>query len=172
MDALDELVPTTETYARLPLADAFNWADCESSIEPGEWYLVAFRSTVLPDADIERLREYDDWAHAEASGAPGFVHYYKGPLAGDGSCLSFCLWNGRAEARAAARRPAHMEAVSLIAETYAEYTLEFISMRKADAGAALTFAPYDTVPALQAVPGPEISTLAPSPTLGFSPAAS
>jgi hypothetical protein len=172
MDALDELVPTTETYARLPVADAFNWADCESSIEPGEWYLVAFRSTVLPDADIERLREYDDWAHAEASGAPGFVHYYKGPLAGDGSCLSFCLWNGRAEARAAARRPAHMEAVSLIAETYAEYTLEFISMRKADAGAALTFAPYDTVPALQAVPGPEISTLAPSPTLGFSPAAS
>jgi hypothetical protein len=172
MDALDELVPTTETYARLPVADAFNWADCESSIEPGEWYLVAFRSTVLPDADIERLREYDDWAHAEASGAPGFVHYYKGPLAGDGSCLSFCLWNGRAEARAAARRPAHMEAVSLIAETYAEYTLEFIRMRKADAGAALTFAPYDTVPALQAVPGPEVSTLVPSPTLGFSPAAS
>jgi hypothetical protein len=172
MDALDELVPTTETYARLPVADAFNWADCESSIEPGEWYLVAFRSTVLPDADIERLREYDDWAHAEASGAPGFVHYYKGPLAGDGSCLSFCLWNGRAEARAAARRPAHMEAVSLIAETYAEYTLEFISMRKADAEAALTFAPYDTVPALQAVPGPEVSTLVPSPTLGFSPAAS
>ena len=172
MDALDELVPTTETYARLPVADAFNWADCESSIEPGEWYLVAFRSTVLADADIERLREYDDWAHAEASGAPGFVHYYKGPLAGDGSCLSFCLWNGRAEARAAARRPAHMEAVSLIAETYAEYTLEFISVRKADAGAALTFAPYDTVPALQAVPGPEVSTLVPSPTLGFSPAAS
>jgi hypothetical protein len=172
MDALDELVPTTETYARLPLADAFNWADCESMIEPGEWYLVAFRSTVHPDADIERLREYDDWAHAEASGAPGFVHYYKGPLASDGSCLSFCLWNSRAEARSAARQPAHIEAVSLIAETYAEYTLEFLSMCKTDAVATLTFAPYDTVPALQAVPGPEISTLAPSPTLGFSPAAS
>jgi hypothetical protein len=172
MDALDELVPTTEGYARLPLADAFNWADCASGIEPGEWYLVAFRSTVRPDADIERLREYDDWAHAEASGAPGFVHYFKGPLASDGSCLSFCLWNGRAEARAAARQPAHLEAVSLIAETYAEYTLEFISMRKTDAGAALTFAPYDTVPALQAVPGPEVSTLASSPALGFSPAAS
>jgi hypothetical protein len=172
MDALDELVPTTEGYARLPLADAFNWADCASGIEPGEWYLVAFRSTVRPDADIERLREYDDWAHAEASGAPGFVHYLKGPLASDGSCLSFCLWNGRAEARAAARQPAHLEAVSLIAETYAEYTLEFISMRKTDAGAALTFAPYDTVPALQAVPGPEVSTLASSPAPGFSPAAS
>ena len=172
MDALDELVPTTETYARLPLADAFNWADCESAIEPGEWYLVAFRSTVRPDADIERLREYDYWAHAEASQAPGFVHYFKGPLANDGSCLSFCLWNSRAEARAASRQPAHLEAVSLIAETYAEYTLEFISMGKTEAGATLTFAPYDTVPALQAVPGPQVSTLPLPPTLGFSPAAS
>jgi hypothetical protein len=65
-----------------------------------------------------------------------------------------------------------VEAVSLIAETYAEYTLEFISMGKTDAGATLTFAPYDTVPALQAVPGPQVSTLSSSPTLGFSPAAS
>ena len=38
--------------------------------------------------------------------------------------------------------------------------------------ATLTFAPYDTVPALQAVPGPQVSTLPSSPTLGFSPAAS
>ena len=172
MDALDKLVPTTETYARLALADAFNWADCASTIEPGEWYLVAFRSTVRADANLERLREYDDWAHAEASGAPGFVHYYKGPLASDGSCLSFCLWNSRAEARAAARLPAHVEAVSLIAETYAEYTLEFISMCKTDADATLTFAPYDTVPALQAVPGPQVSTMPLPPVLGFSPAAS
>jgi hypothetical protein len=172
MDALDELVPTTETYARLPLADAFNWADRASTIEPGEWYLVAFRSTVRPDANLERLREYDDWAHAEASKAPGFVHYYKGPLAGDGSCLSFCLWNSRAEARDAARLPAHVEAVSLIAETYAEYTLEFFSVCKTDADASLTFAPYDTVPALQAVPGPQVSTMPAPPTLGFSPAAS
>ena len=172
MDALGDLVPTTETYARLPVADAFNWADCSPAIEPGDWYLVAFRSTVRPDADLERLREYDDWAHAEASGTPGFVHYYKGPLASDGSCLSFCLWNSRAEARAAARLPGHQEAVSLIAETYAEYMLEFISMCKTDVGATLTFAPYDTVPALQAVPGPQVSTLPSSPTLGFSPAAS
>jgi len=45
-------------------------------------------------------------------------------------------------------------------------------MCKADAVATLTFAPYDTVPALQAVPGPQVSTLPSSPTLGFSPAAS
>lgn len=172
MDALAGLMPTAETYARLPLADAFTWSDCEATIEPGEWYLVAFRSTIRPDADTDRLREYDDFAHAEASESPGFVHYYKGPLESDGSCLSFCLWSSRAEARAAARLPAHLEAVSLIAETYAEYALEFISVSKANAGATLTFAPYDTVPALQAVPGPEVATIPTSPALGFSPASS
>lgn len=171
MDALDELVPTTETYARLPLADAFTWADCEAAIEPGEWYMVAFRSTIRQDADVDRLREYDDLAHAEASGSPGFVHYYKGPLASDGSCLSFCLWTSRADARAASRQPAHLEAVSLIAETYAEYTLEFINMCKPH-GAALSFAPFDTVPALQAIPGPQLSPVPLSTELGFSPAPS
>ncbi|MDT4947170.1 MAG: hypothetical protein QOH14_3903 [Pseudonocardiales bacterium] len=172
MDALAGLMPTAEAYARLPLADAFNWSDCEAAIERGEWYMVAFRSTIRPDADTERLREYDDFAHVEASGSPGFVHYYKGPLAGDGTCLSFCLWTSRADARAASRLPAHLEAVALIAETYAEYTLEFISMCKADAGAAITFAPYDTVPALQAIPGPQLSPVALPAPLGFSPAAS
>jgi hypothetical protein len=172
MDALDQLVPTTEAYARLPLADAFNWADCASTIEPGEWYLVAFRSTIRQAAAVDRLRKYDDLAHAEASGAPGFVHYYKGPLAGDGSCLSFCLWTSRADARTASRQPAHLEAVSLIAETYAEYTLEFINMSKPSVGDEISFAPYDTVPALQAVPGPQLSPVAPPAQLGFSPAAS
>ena len=172
MDALAGLMPTAETYARLPLADAFTWSDCEATIEPGDWYLVAFRSTIRPDADTDRLRAYDDFAHAEASESPGFVHYFKGPLASDGTCLSFCLWNSRAEARAASRLPAHIEAVALIAETYAEYTLEFISMSKAHAGAALIFAPYDTVPALQAVPGPQLSPVPLPIQLGFSPSAS
>ena|SRR5712691_6349777 len=166
MDALDELVPTTETYARLPVADAFNWADCAPAIEPGEWYLVAFRSTVRPDADIERLREYDDWAHAEASGTPGFVHYFKGPLASDGTCLSFCLWNSRAEARATAGRPAHREAVAIVSRMYAAYTLEFISLRKTHPAGSLDFSPYDTDQQPAALP------ITSQPSLGFSPAPS
>ena len=57
--------------------------------------------------------------------APGFVHYFKGPTTSDGRCMSFCLWNSRAEARAAAGRPAHAQAVALTHEAYAEYDLEF-----------------------------------------------
>ena len=58
-------------------------------------------------------------------GAAGFVHYFKGPTQPDGGCLSFCLWDSRAEARAAAGRPAHTQAAALTHEAYAEYALEF-----------------------------------------------
>jgi len=166
MDALAGLAPTADAYARLPVGDAFTWAACSPSIAPGEWYLVAFRSTIRPEADLDLLRRYDDQAHAEASEATGFVHYYKGPLAADGSCLSFCLWTSRAEARASAGRPAHRAAVTLISQMYAEYTLEFIRLRKRSTKAALEFAPYDAVrpPAVRPAMSPQ--------ALGFSPAAS
>lgn len=166
VDALAPLRPVSDDYAHLPVQRAFTWDDCAASIEPGEWYLVAFRSRVRPDADLDRLRVYDDWAHAEATHAPGFRHYFKGPLASDGSCMSFCLWNSRTEARAAAGRPGHQEAVSIIGETYAEYILEFHRVRRPASVATLEFEPYD------AAPGGTAERQVPRPELGFSPAAS
>jgi hypothetical protein len=146
MDALPDLEPVTEAYASLPIADAFNWQDASRELGNGEWYLVAFRSVRRADADEVRLNAYDDLAHREAAAAPGFVHYFKGPAAPDGSCLSFCLWQSRAEARAAAGGAAHREAVGILDEMYAQYALEFHRVRR-QAGGALTFEPYD-------VPGP------------------
>ena len=138
----DRLAPVSDRYASLSVADAFTWDACVDAVEPGEWYMVAFRSTRRMGADEARLTAYDDWAHTEAMGAPGFVHYFKGPTTADGQCMSFCLWDSRAEARAAAGRPAHREAVGLTHEAYAEYTLEFHLVRRL-AGGGFTFEPYD-----------------------------
>ncbi len=113
MDALDRLQPISDRYATLPIEDAFDWSAVGRQLGVGEWYLVVFRSVRRPGADEDRLTAFDEAAHAEAAGAPGFVHYFKGPSAADGSCLSFCIWTGRAEARAAAGRPDHTEAVTL-----------------------------------------------------------
>jgi hypothetical protein len=82
-------------------------------------------------------------AHVEAMVAPGFVHYFKGPTNAAGECMSFCLWNSRAEARAAAARPAHLEAVGLTFESYARYALEFHRVRRIAGG--FTFEPYNEV---------------------------
>lgn len=125
------------------MADAFTWAASSAAIEAGEWYLVAFRSVRRATADEARLTAYDDLAHAEAEGCPGFVHYTKGPTADDGSCLSFCLWTTRHDARVAAGQTAHAEAALLVHEMYESYRLEFLRVWKTHPGAALQFEPYD-----------------------------
>ncbi len=139
----DRLAPVSTRYASLPVGEAFTWADIAASVPPGEWYMVAFRSTRLPGADEDVLTRHDDWAHAEAKTAPGFVHYLKGPTTDGGLCLSFCLWDSRTEARAAAGRPAHAAAAALTHVTYEEYTLEFHRVTRLADDARFTFEYYD-----------------------------
>jgi hypothetical protein len=147
MDAFDGLVPLDEAYASRPLADAFDWTAVASELAPGhDWYLVAFRSTRRADADEDRLTEFDERAHVEAASSPGFVHYFRGPTSSDRTCLSFCLWDGRPQARSAAARPAHQEAVTLISEMYERYTLEFLRVSRPGPEAVLRFEPYDPLP--------------------------
>lgn len=137
------LAQVSDRYATLPVGDAFTWEACVADVMPGEWYMVAFRSIRREGADEARLTAHDDWAHTEATGAPGFVHYFKGATQEDGRCMSFCLWASRAEARAAAGRPAHVEAVALTFESYADYTLEFHRVRRLVGEPRFTFEPYD-----------------------------
>jgi hypothetical protein len=142
MDALAALAPVSDAYATLPVAEAFDWSGAAGQLGTGEWYMVAFRSVRRIDADEERLSEFDERAHIEASTAPGFVFYFKGPAAPDRTCLSFCLWTGRHEARAASGRPSHVEAVSLLDEMYESYMLEFLRVT-GRVGQPLRFEPYD-----------------------------
>jgi hypothetical protein len=141
----DRLLPVSDDYATLPVSQAFNWDGCASEAEAlaGEWYLVAFRSVQRSEADQERLCRMDDAAHAEAAASAGFVHYFKGPANARRECLSFCLWDSRREAREAAGKPDHVAAISLIAETYERYTLEFLRVTKRAGEARFMFEAYD-----------------------------
>lgn len=141
----DRLVPVSDRYALLPVAEAFTWATCAEDIPPGEWYMVAFRSTRRLESDEARLTAYDDRAHAEATTSPGFVHYFKGPHDDLGRCLSFCLWTGRAAARAASGRPAHVDAVGLTHEAYSAYSLEFHRIRRLEGDGGFSVEPYDAI---------------------------
>ncbi|HVF08233.1 MAG TPA: hypothetical protein VNC60_06625 [Actinomycetota bacterium] len=141
----DALMPATADYATLPLPEAFTWADCAPSLETGEWYLVAFRSIHRADADERRLEEYDLRAAEEAAQAPGFVHYFRGPLTSTRSCLSFCIWDSREHARSASRGPRHIEAIALVEQMYEHYELEFHRLVKPVGSQGLRFEPYDVV---------------------------
>lgn len=142
VDAFEGLAPFSHDYAHLPVGDAFDWSEVAAQLGSGEWYMVVFRSVRRAGCDEGRLREIDERAHLEAASAPGFVYYYKGPLSTDRSCLSFCMWTSRGEARAAAGRPAHISAVSVLDEMYERYTLEFVRVTGVP-GMPLRFEPYD-----------------------------
>ena len=148
MDILRDLAPVSDAYASLPIGEAFDWPVAGGDLGTGEWYMVAFRSVRRAGADEARLSMYDEFAHQEAATAPGFVHYFKGPTHADGRCMSFCLWDSRAEARAASSRPAHMRAAAVTHEAYSDYTLEFHRVRHR-AGEGFTFEPYDPVPGVR-----------------------
>ena len=142
--SFERLDQASDHYATLPVADAFTWDACLVDVPPGEWYMVAFRSTRQAGVDEARLTAFDDRAHAEAMEAPGYVHYFKGRTGPDGACMSFCLWDSRPDARLAAGRPAHSEAVALTFESYARYVLEFHRVRRLPGEAGFTFEPFDT----------------------------
>ena len=142
VDAFEGLAPVSNDYAHMPVADAFDWSSVGAQLGIGEWYLVVFRTVRRGGCDEGRLCDLDERAHLEAAGSPGFVFYYKGPLASDRTCLSFCMWTSRAEARAAAGQPDHVTAVSVLDEMYERYTLEFVRVTGTSAG-ALRFEPYD-----------------------------
>jgi hypothetical protein len=149
--AFERLAPVSDRYASLAVADAFTWDAVAPEIGPGEWYMVAFRSTRRPTVDVSRLNAYDEWAHLEAAQAPGFVHYFKGPANADGQCMSFCLWDSRAEARAAAGRPAHVSAAALTHESYSDYRLEFHRVRRIEGATGFLIEPYDAEPIVEPV---------------------
>lgn len=154
MDALSALAPISAAYASLPVEHAFDWRAAGEQLGSGEWYMVAFRSVRRADADERMLTEFDERAHDEASRSDGYIHYFKGPLATDGTCLSFCIWTSRAAARAAAGKPLHAEAAGLVAEMYERYTLEFLRLRR-NADGPLMFEPYDGPPVRGgAIPAP------------------
>jgi hypothetical protein len=142
VDAFAALEPISDGYARLPVGEAFDWSGVGAQLGAGESYLVAFRSVRRLGCNEVLLAEIDERAHLEATSSPGFVTYYKGPLAADRTCLSFCMWTSRPEARSAAGRPEHVTAVSVLDEMYESYTLEFLRVTGAP-GLPLRFEPYD-----------------------------
>jgi heme-degrading monooxygenase HmoA len=141
----DDLTPAAADYATWPLPEAFTWSGCAPRIEAGEWYLVAFRSILREGADEKVLEEYDLRAAEEAAQAPGFVHYYRGPVTSTRACLSFCIWESRDNARTASRGPRHIEAISLVEQMYESYKLEFHRLTKRADVAEFQFEPYDVL---------------------------
>lgn len=131
VEAFQSLAPVTAKYATVPIMEGFNWQECSSRLDPGEWYLIVFRSIRREAIDDLTLEMHDYGAYIEAQRrAIGLVFYFRGTPNADRECLSFCIWAGRQEAARAARLPLHREAMMMVEEKYEWYALERYLLRK------------------------------------------
>jgi hypothetical protein len=131
VEAFQSLAPITARYATVPIMEGFNWQECAVHLDPGEWYLIVFRSIRREAIDDLTLEMHDYGAYIEAQRrAIGLVFYFRGTPNEYRECLSFCIWASRQEAARAARLPLHREAMMMVGEKYEWYALERYLLRK------------------------------------------
>lgn len=99
--ALTTLTPTRSDYATAHYMSAFNWAQVFSTLralcaqtgvswQRQEFYVVIFRSKLLPDADRVRLGELDQRSHEEACASGGLLRYWFGRTDAERRNLATC----------------------------------------------------------------------------------
>jgi hypothetical protein len=133
-EACRQISPITPDYANLPIEEGFDWSPRLAGVFFDRLYLVVFRSVRRPTADLKRLKEHDDKAYDAALEVGGLLRYFKGEMNERRECLSFCLWEGREQAVAAAGGASHQTAAQLTARMYETYTLERYELAKEGMG--------------------------------------
>ncbi len=124
LEACRRISPINPDYANLPIEEGFNWFSCLAEARFDRLYLVVFRSVRRSTADLGLLKEHDDRAYEAALEEGGLLRYFRGEMNERRECLSFCLWESREQAVAAAGGASHRNAAQVTAKMYESYTLE------------------------------------------------
>src|ERR671913_671648 len=132
--ACQQISPIYPDYATRPVQDGFSWSSSLAGCAFERLYLVVFRSIRRPSVDLELLREHDDRAYEEALESGGLLRYFKGEANERGECLSFCLWETREQAVAAAGAASHRSAATISVRMYESYALERYWLKKIVSG--------------------------------------
>jgi hypothetical protein len=153
-EACRRLSPIHPDHANLPIQEGFNWSSCLAGVPFDRLYLVVFRSVRRATADLDVLREHDNWAYADALEEGGLLRYFKGEMNERRECLSFCLWESRVQALRTSGGASHRAAARITAEVYDSYTLERYGLIKIEgAKESLVFRRLGEVPAREDAPG-------------------
>jgi hypothetical protein len=144
--ALRSLKPVTIEYPIKPYSESFNWQEIVDQLPPsfagnpqpgrlfkqrlilvvGEFYCIAFYSTLHPNVDTDRLHNLDGLAHAEANSSGGLLKYWwQGPP--DPSTrrnLATCVWTSWEQAKRAGRLPRHGKAMAATRDSYEKWGVE------------------------------------------------
>ncbi|CAI7675807.1 unnamed protein product [Penicillium manginii] len=120
-------------YATAPYIENFNWDEVFGLVktfakaEGHKWtaqtfYVVAFRSILLPGVDNDHLHALDAYSHQEAVSSGGLLKYWFGTKDGERRNLATCIWRSREDARLGGRGPWHAKARAAARELYENIT--------------------------------------------------
>ncbi|KAH7067585.1 hypothetical protein BKA63DRAFT_424327 [Paraphoma chrysanthemicola] len=128
--ALTALKPTTPTYATAPYTEALNFdtvlsvlrsllASYPDYIYPEtSFYVVTFRSQLLPTTDNTYLYQLDYESHREACESGGLLKYWFGKSDDEHRNLATCFWHSREDAHRGGTGPWHVKARKAGRELY------------------------------------------------------
>ncbi|OQD63205.1 hypothetical protein PENPOL_c010G06111 [Penicillium polonicum] len=136
--ALAYLKPIRDDYATAEYTESFNWTKVYdllrtfSQAENHTWksqsyYVVIFRSILLPDIDSGRLYDLDAHSHQEAIASGGLLKYWFGAKNDKHRNLATCIWRNRTDARLGGRGPWHAQARAAATVMYEE--IKFTTLR-------------------------------------------
>ncbi|KAL2695716.1 hypothetical protein AAEP93_003809 [Penicillium crustosum] len=136
--ALAYLKPIRDDYATAEYTESFNWTEVYdllrtfSQAENHAWksqsyYVVIFRSILLPDIDSDRLYDLDAHSHQEAIASGGLLKYWFGAKNDKHRNLATCIWRNRNDARLGGRGPWHAQARAAATVMYEE--IKFTTLR-------------------------------------------
>ncbi|KAJ5185635.1 hypothetical protein N7491_006495 [Penicillium cf. griseofulvum] len=136
--ALTYLKPIRDDYATAEYTESFNWTDVFdllrtfSQAEDHTWtsqsyYVVIFRSILLPDIDSEHLYDLDAQSHQEAVASGGLLKYWFGAKNDQHRNLATCVWRSRNDARLGGRGPWHAQARAAATVMYEQ--IRFTTLR-------------------------------------------
>ncbi|KAL1958557.1 hypothetical protein VTO42DRAFT_4154 [Malbranchea cinnamomea] len=152
--ALTALKPVRNDYATAQYTESFNWPlvlavlrDLAAA-EGYRWrkrsfYVVTFRSTLLPTTDSSYLHELDAHSLAEAIRSGGLLKYWFGTK--DDKCrnLATCVWRSREDARRGGTGPWHRKARAAASQLYRSIEFTTLEWTIGDAAEEWEFKPWD-----------------------------
>lgn len=139
--ALSSLRPVTDDYPSDPYSTSFNWQEVIDQLPSeftgtlplpmtltfsGQYFCIAFYSTLRAEADIATLHYFDSLAHSEANEAGGLLKYWwqNIPDPSTRKNLATCVWVSWDHAKTANRLPMHARAMSVTRDSYEKWNVE------------------------------------------------
>lgn len=152
--ALASFKSVREDYATAPYIENFNWNEVFdlvksfAKVEGHRWtgqsfYVVAFRSILLPGVDNDHLHALDAYSHQEAVASGGLLKYWFGTKNEKRQNLATCIWRSREDARLGGRGPWHAKARAAARELYENITFTTMKLIIEDDVASWSIGDWD-----------------------------